>query len=151
VLGPDAGVDDADYDVLARVLRAAELRPQASARLGEAEERRRGRGRRLLKRVLRDVDDARQRGQLRGLLLAQLGCEAVERINVVVELAGPNGGSGICMLAVQVGDVLRDVSRVRVDLLTLGRRGRLVAGDATLVGHDRIVSELDDVGRGRGM
>jgi hypothetical protein len=53
------------------------------------------------------------------------------------------------MLAVQVRDVLLHVIRVGVDLLPLGRRRRLQAGDTTLVGHGRIVSELDDVGRGR--
>ena len=91
MLGPDAAVDDSDDDVLSGAGpalargRAAELGPQ-TARGIQPEEGGCGRRVERLLLVLAHGDDALlllQRVRLRG---RQLGAEAVERVDVVVEL-----------------------------------------------------------------
>src|SRR6185503_9977720 len=84
-LGPDAGVDDADDDVLAGVLEPAELIPEP-ARGGQAQERRGRRGVAVAGLRRRHRQDVIARRELVGLGGRQAGGEAVEAVRVVVEL-----------------------------------------------------------------
>ncbi|OPZ54716.1 MAG: hypothetical protein BWY91_01497 [bacterium ADurb.BinA028] len=146
-LGPDAGVDDADDDALALEVAAGRRPEPAGGCVVQAEERRR-RGRVTLTQFLgRDGHDAGSLGQGARLSPSELGGEAVEREQVVIELCRP---THLVQSAVvgpgEVGRVLRRGRCRGVELLArLGLRRR-VSGEAPVIGGNRKVAHLDDVG-----
>src|SRR5262249_44353026 len=126
VLGPDAGVDGADDQVLAGVPDAPELVPRAAG-LREPEELRRRDRVGVLDEVRLDRDDAVLRRQRGRLVVRQLRREAVDREAVVVQLLAAADLRELRVVAGFPGAAaLLDVSRVLVDLLALllPRRGR---------------------------
>jgi hypothetical protein len=144
MLGPDAGVDDADDDILAGLALTAELAPDAAARV-ETEERRRVVGRRLRQRVAPDRDDVLRGLELGDLTLAEGRGKAVERVLVVVDPGSADRLGDRVMARPQVPGVLLDVRIALVQLLTrCGLRGR-EAADPPAVGADRRLVEQHDV------
>ena len=142
VLGPDAGVDDADDHALALGLGI----PEAGGAC-EAQEVRRAAGVELEDLIARDRQHAGRLRQLLRLVFGQLGGETVEDITVVVELAAAAHAVEQLVLArAQVGQVAGDVGAVGVDLLALGRRGGAHAAQAALVRDHRLLGQLHDVG-----
>ena len=125
VLGPDAGVDDADDDVLAdRAVGAT--RPEAAV-AGEPEVDRRVVGHRLAQLVLAHRHDVRLLREPCGLPWRELCGEPVEREGVVVELrvAGcARCSQGVGVTAVEEVLVPPDVRAVRVRVLALPRSCR---------------------------
>jgi beta-glucosidase-like glycosyl hydrolase len=145
-LRPDAGVDDADDDVLTGAARAGELAPEP-ARLVDAEERRRVRRRRRAQFVFGDADDPGRGAQRGGLRFAQFRGEPVEGIAVLVDLAGATADArdGAVLALAEVARVAVDVRALRVDLAAELGPCRRPAGNTALVGDDRVIVHLHDV------
>nr|GEU28305.1 hypothetical protein [Tanacetum cinerariifolium] len=145
VLGPHAAVEDADDDVLARVLLATELAPQA-ARLVEAEEGGRVAGDHAPARIGVDGGHVAARGQLAHFGVGEHGGKAVEHDLVVVHHGrGGHGGAHPGALVVEVGAVDGDLGRVEVEVGAAGRaRGAHAVGAARIAGHG-LVGQLHQV------
>ncbi len=152
VLGPDAGIDDADDDVFAGRILAAQLIPE-TATVGQAQEVGRIIGFREASFVgpdMQDVGTGRQRGRLGS---GQLSGKAVEADVVIVEFAiyGANLDEGVIVAAVEIGHVAFHVTAVWIDLLAFLRTGSSQSRDVTVIGDNRIVNHLDYINRRLGL
>jgi len=120
-LRPDAGVDHADDDAGAGLRAAAELRPHAARRVESEEVRRQGRVR-VCELVLREAQHGRLLRQLRGLRGREVGCHAVVRDRVVVNLRCADARERVVVLSDEVLLPLLDRRRGGVQLVAgLGR------------------------------
>ena len=145
---PDAGVDDADDDVLALDVagHGVELRPQPTGGR-EAQEAGRAGG---VDRVQRGLDHRRHAGGLLQLLCLRVGqlCrEAVEGVAVVVQRGCPHACLGQLGAAPhrQVVDVSPHIGCRAVELGATGRPGGGDAADAAGIGGSGCIGQLDDV------
>ncbi len=143
VLRPDAGVDDADHDVL-----AGEATGVGAAPCGEPQELAAAVGRWLPHLVFEDVQDALLRPDRVDLLRRQNGGVAVERDRVVVQLGRrPHAGrlERLVVFGCQELLVLPGRGGVDGDSLALGGLGSRVPGESAFIRRDRGPREDHDV------
>ena len=149
VLWPDAAVDDADDDVFAGLGQAAELGPGA-VRTGQLEEVAGRDGGQFARHVGRDRQHVAAADQGAHFGVGQHGGEAVEHHLVVVHDGSvADGGAHGGLLLGQVAAVELDAGAVQVEALAGARLGGGQAVDAAVIGGDRLVGQLHDIGAAR--
>ena len=126
---------------------AAQLGPQAAARLVEAEKGGGEVGRRLLDRVGRNIGHAAILLQQAGFVVGQQGGEAVQSQPVLMRHMGcTDRCQYIGLLGIKVADVSLHIGSADVQVLTRLGLGRGQSGDIAFVRGDRFTDQLHDEG-----
>ena len=150
MLGPDAGIDDADDHTIAGVVLPAKLAPEPVVGR-QAKERRAPVGLDVVHLGLADRKDTGRGPQDRRLAGLQPDCEAREAVAVVVHRLvrlpglGVERGKDLALLPVEEADVIVHRLAVGLDVSRASRARRRKPGLPAPVARDRQLTEPDDI------